>query len=172
MKISRAILYSLVTLILVFSIAAALSLLNGNNNLTPNNTKNTQTPINTQVTNAGNSIPDDGVRFSYTFSNFEKLNIGKYGENKVNLSIKIDYQGKIDITINYSQFYITLYIYSKTGEPIQTTNIIAPQNQGSITLGPSHSTEIIQLTFQYPAAIENDKETATTYYHLQYKTGA
>ncbi|MGD6932668.1 MAG: hypothetical protein ACQCN5_00490 [Candidatus Bathyarchaeia archaeon] len=155
MKSSTATFYVLASLGLVFSLTALILVGGGNNFFTPNKTANTQTPT-----------PDGDVTFSYTFSNFEKLNTN---ENKVTLSVTLQYQGKNDITIDYSQFYIVLYVYNEFGEPVETALTFTPQNHGTVRLGPAHPAEVIKLTFQYPTEIEYDGKTATTYYYLQYK---
>ncbi len=161
MKSSTATFYVLASLGLVLSLTA-LILVGGNDFFTPNKTSNTQTPTNTSTT----APPDSDVTFSYTFSNFEKLNTS---ENRVTLSVTIEYQGKNDITIDYSQFYIVLYVYNEFGEPVETELTYTPQNHGTVNLGPAHSNEVIKLTFQYPTTIEYNQKPASTYYYLQYK---
>ncbi|MGD6810400.1 MAG: hypothetical protein ACQCN3_11940 [Candidatus Bathyarchaeia archaeon] len=167
MKASTATFYILAALSLVVSLTVLIFTSN-NNFATPSKTPNTQTPTNTQTTST-NTPSNNELTFSYTFSNFEKLNTTEQGENKVTLSVTIQYQGKTSKTISYSQFYMGLYVFNKAGEQVETDLTIPPQNQGTVTLGPEHTTETIKLTFQYPATIQYDGKTATTYYFLQYK---
>ncbi len=46
---------------------------------------------------------------------------------------------------------------------------VLPQNSGTVTLGPSHTIKVIELTFNYPTKIFNGMDMGTIHYELNYK---
>ncbi|MGD6810399.1 MAG: hypothetical protein ACQCN3_11935 [Candidatus Bathyarchaeia archaeon] len=178
MKTSTAILYIMVTLSLLFSLTA-LIIVAGNNNL-PNNPSITNKPTSTQtaaplipptITNppASTLIPvwvpsGSDLTFSYETSNRQNLN---NGQTQVTLTIYIQYYGKVETKIDYSQFY--LYTYSPRMTVPMNQGTANPQNTGTATLDPTHTTETIQLTFEFRTLDFNGMDVVGTAYQLKYK---
>jgi hypothetical protein len=182
MKPSTAVLYVMVTLSLLFSLTALIIVAGNNNMLAPISPSNTPNPTNAQttvpavtplplITNPPESTPipvwvpnDSDLTFSYETSDRQNLN---NGQTQVTITIYIQYYGKVETTINYSQFY--LYTYSPRMTVPMNQGTANPQSTGSVTVGPAHTTETIQLTFEFRTKDFNGMDVVNTAYQLKYK---
>jgi hypothetical protein len=154
MKTSIIVLYVLVSLSLLFSLTALIIVAGDNfvvftglgessnhyshaptHTVSPNYDYNDAYYDSSSVTpRTTNSSSIDGLTLTY-FDN---------GQTPAVFTVTLQYQGKKDITLNYSQFGLDLSAY-RMGILMYTGSARA-QSSGSVTLGPSHQTETIQLT--------------------------
>jgi hypothetical protein len=171
MKISTAVMYTLVTLSFIFSLTA-LIIVSGNNYFMPSGSSNTATPTTTPlVTNkptqtnppittqtpTPTQTPDSSdLSISFSKQNEQELDIGEYSTTMVNYTINLDYQGKNEITVDYSEFYLELTVTGRwVGMPNEYEGPVYPVDKGSVELGPSNTKAILQLTFEFPSAVLN-----------------
>jgi hypothetical protein len=174
MKTSLLILYILVVLSLVLSVTAVVLLVtkNSDNTLGPEATSTpapTTSPAASGTPSTTNTptptvSPSSDASLSLSYSEASRQSEGS--NTKVVLSVNITYQKGGAVTLSYSQFYLQLYAPRMV--VLMYVGTVNPQNSGTFTLGPSHSTEVFQLTFEFPTESFNGMDTATTGYELQY----
>lgn len=181
MKTSIALLYALVTLSLVISLTTLLFVVNytGLKPSAPSNTAtpppaaptattpptqpNTNTPKPTLQPTAEPPSPNSQLTVFYTETTRENLNNATW---RVTLTLNVHYQQGGEITLTYSQFYLQLYAPRMVVYLYEGTT--APKNSGAFTMGPSHTNEQFQLTFEYPQITFNGMDDAGTIYQLKY----
>jgi hypothetical protein len=173
MQKSIIVLYVLVLLSLIFSLATFLILAHSNF-FAPANPINSPTPYGTSPPITNNPTPPITIKptstptpTSFTVSYIETNRESVAGDRtKVALTVNIGYRGGNSVTIDYSQFYLQLYAPRMTIFMYEGT--VAPQNSGSFSIGASHQTASFQLTFSYPSGTFNGMDPAKTYYQLKY----
>ena len=154
------VLYVLVSLCLVFSLTS-LIIVTGNGSVPsdfwstltsavkPEPTEETViiTPSPTSNTNY------NGITYSYTVENYRIF------------TVNLHYSGEKEIKINYSQFYLHL----SASRMIYTVyeGSASPQNNGTVTLGPTHRTEEIQLIFFFNPSYFNGMDIVPMQYELK-----
>ena len=111
--------------------------------------------------------PDSQLTVSYTETSRENVNNASY---RVVLTVNIAYQQGGEFTLTYSQFYLQLYAPRMIYYMYEGT--VAPQNSGAFTIGPSHTNQQFQLTFEYPQITFNGMDDAGTSYQLKYNGSA
>ena len=172
MKSLTAIFAVLIILSLVFSLTALLIVTQNNNSLTPNppTPTSTITPEYTPptITETPQPTPTPSFKTNITLTCTEKNREENNGQTKVTLTIDLTYNSGNTITIDYSEFCLGLYV----GRFIYNIGVgtAEPQNSGSFTLGPAHSTHTFQLTFEeFPTETHNGMDGyRSTHYQLEY----
>ena len=117
-------------------------------------------------TSPSNASPNSVIVVSYAEDNRQELSNGK---TKVTLTVNAEYKEGADVTLNFSQFYLALYLFRFL--PLYD-GASYPQNNGSITIGASYPTAVFQLIFDFPTSGFNGMDPAKTYYQLQYNGSA
>jgi hypothetical protein len=165
MKPSIVVLYFLVSISLVFSLATFVIVAQDHGLFAPSTPSNTPK---VQVTSTPNptQTPTE-LNISYTQSPKEDLNNGL---SKVTYAMSVTYQKGSPITVNYSNFYLQLSA-PRMGI-VLPAGTVAPQNSGTLTLSSSHPTEVFELMFEFPTTSFNGMDQATTYYGLYYNGAA
>lgn len=122
-----------------------------------------QTPKSQSQTLTPTSTPISNITLSYNETSRE--NIGD--DSKITLTVNATFINGSEININFSQFYLQMYVVRGLIDhiPEGTEN---PLNNGTFTLGTSQQTNIFQLTFEFPTYGFNGMDTTTTQYNLEF----
>lgn len=177
MKHQIALLYVLVSLCLAVSLATLLLVAQNNgvfNASKPSNisiTYPSTTPIATDTSYDRYTVnpttppatPSTGELTLSASENKQNLSDDRI---RVTYTITAQYTGNCEITINYTQFYLQefaprqiFYVYKGT---------ISPQNHGTVTLSPTHPSDVFQVTFEFGTNISNGMDPASALYQLAY----
>jgi hypothetical protein len=155
MKTTTIVLLVLVSLSLVFSLTSLIIVESQNgfrfSGSTPVRNVPTTTPI-----------PSNRLSISYNESSKEEIGSSTF----VTLTLNATYINGSDITLSDSQFYLGLYVYRMTFRMPQNT--VSPINNGTFTLGLSHTTQIFELSFEFPTISFNGMDNTGTRYDLGY----
>lgn len=168
MKTSMIVLYVLVSLCLVFSFTA-LIVATRNGSLFPSTASNTTSSVTPQPTSTGTQTPTPTNLPGELKLNVKESSRIENGLNKIVYSVTLENQGPNNITVNYSQFYLQLYV--SRAIYVLERGTVSPQNSGSITLQP-HSTSNIQLIFQFATTVSNGMDYVKPTYALQFSGNA
>jgi len=185
MKASMVILSALVTLSLVISFTALLLIVTQNNNnmppnpptptitttpqyTTPTITEPPPTPTPTITPEPTPTTPPPQTELTLLYEEIDRVITNDI--TKVTLTIVLNYTSGPPITINYSQFYLQLYV----GRMIFYFNdgTAETKNRGSFTLEPSYKTQTFQLTFEFQTMGHNGMDPAGHIYQLAYNGSA
>jgi hypothetical protein len=169
MKPTTATLYfgsSLILALVVIALAIATPniIFSGSNNATPTNTI-TPTPA---ATTTPTMAPTANYTYKYplTFTyDYQKTDLNN-SQTEVGYIITAAYHKDTPLTINYSDFYLKLSY--QNGINTMDAGTVSLQNNGTLTLDPSHTTETFELSFQFPTYSFNGAEQAATHFTLQY----
>lgn len=112
--------------------------------------------------------PSTNATYKYplTFSYGHHSEYLNNNQTEIQYTIAAAYHNNTPITINYGDFYLRLSVQS--GINTKDIGTFIPQNNGTLTLDPSHTNETFQLTFQIPTYSFNGVEQAVTRFHLYY----
>lgn len=135
---------------------------NSNRTITP-----TPTPTPTLST-PPTAMPTTNISYKYPLAftyDYQTKNLNN-GQTAVNYIITAAYHKDTPITINISDFYLKLTV--QAGINTVDAGTAKPQNNGTLTLNPSHNSETFELNFQFPTNSSNGAEQATTHFRLQY----
>lgn len=178
MKPAMAILSVMVALSLAFSIAAFAIVANNSGLFAPNNPSASPTPAPTSppttpepsIKTTPTATPNptqiqQSTQLSINYNETTRQNITRE-TTQVTLNVQATYQSGDAATIPYSQLYLRLTT-ARLGFTLNQ-GYSYPQNTGSFTLSPSHTTESFQLTFEYPTESFNGMDNAPTLYSLCY----
>ncbi len=120
-------------------------------------------PMPPQTPNPPQPTPTQPPQTDLTLSYTETSRVENNGRTKITLTIDVKYISGSTTTIDYSQFYLGLYV----GRHIYWLGYgtAEPQNSGSFTLGPLHQKQTFQLIFEFPTTHNNgmDGERSTVY---------
>lgn len=172
MKSSIAVLYILVSLCLVFSLTALLIVANDHGYFEPINPTNTPAPYapapsttySAEPTPIQESTPPPSPANTVLTINYEETSREENNDwAKITLTVTATYQSGDQITIDYSQFYLNLYVFRLYPLSDGTTNY---PNTGTITLGPHHTTQTFKLTYEYGTTGFNGMDPSRVYYQL------
>lgn len=164
MKTSTVILTVMVTVSLVFSVAAFLVVANMSGLFAPNNPSNTPTPFPTASPTP--MPPKSNISIAYTETVRESLNDTT---TRVTLTVNAEYLNGSKVSIDYSQFYIDLTVFRTVA---LTKGEVYPVNGGAFTLGASHPTQAFQLNFEFPTKTDDGTGLTQTFYALRYNGNA
>lgn len=180
MKPGMVILSVLVALSLAFSIAAFAIVANSNGFFTPSNPSITPTPTATsppvtsepssyiKITPSPSPYPTPArqpIQITINYNETARQNFTSE-KTKVTLNVEATYQNGETTTIPYSQFYLRLTT-ARAGFTLNE-GYSYTENTGVFTLGPGHTAESFQLTFEYPTTSFNGMDNAKTLYSLCY----
>jgi hypothetical protein len=113
-------------------------------------------------TPAASPIPISNIALSYNESSRQYIG----GPSRVILNVTATYISGNDITINYSQFSLRLYVWRMITQIPQ--GYAYPLNSGSFTLGISQKTYTFELIFEFGTDGFNGMDTAGIQYNLEY----
>lgn len=177
MKHQAAILYVLVSLCLAISLATLLLVAQNNGVFNPSKSSNTSrtypstTPaasdtLHERYTTNPTTPPTTPSAAELTLTATENKQNLEGDRIKVTYTITAQYSGNSEITITYNQFYLQefaprqiLYVYKGN---------ISPQHHGTISLSPSHPSDVFQVTFEFGTAISNGMDPTSALYQLAY----
>jgi hypothetical protein len=176
-KMNNKVLSIFVVISLILSVASFLFVILGGTSILPIISSqpsptviSQRTPTTTSMPTATNSptaIPSSSVlEVSYNESSREEIGTN----SKVTITVNATYISGNGINIDYSQFYLQLYASRFIAHiPAGTTYSL---NNGTLTLGVSHKTQIFQLTFEFSTDSFNGMDNTGTVYNLEYNGAA
>jgi hypothetical protein len=175
MKHSAIILYVGVTLSLILSLTALIIVIQNTNFLSQTPPPNTESPPaypSTAYPSTATEIPTTPTppATKLTINYTETNRVRNKDTTKVTLTIDATYDSGSEVTIDYSQLYLTLYAGRMTVWMNVGTD--GHQNSGNFNIGPSHSTQTFQLNFEFPTTSFNGMDEVGTYYRLSYNGAA
>jgi hypothetical protein len=152
----------LALVVIALAIATPNIIFSGSNTATP-----THTPTPTATT-PPTTPPAANYTYKYplTFTyDYQKTDLNN-SQTEVGYIVTAAYHKDTPITINISDFYLKLSVQS--GMNTMDAGTVSPQNNGTLTLDPSHATETFELSFQFPTYSFTDAEQAATHFRLCY----
>lgn len=153
----------LALVVIALAIATPNIIFSGSNNATPTNTI-TPTPAAT-TTPTSASTANYTYKYPLTFTyDYRKTDLNN-SQTEVGYIITAAYHKDTPVTINISDFYLKLSC--QNGNTMDAGTVL-PQNNGTLTLDPSHTTKTFELSFQFPTYSFNGAEQAATHFTLQY----
>lgn len=149
--------------------AIALAYVTQTSNFSDSNPTITPTTTPTpNITTPPTASPAANISYKYplTFAyDYQQTDLNN-GQTEVGYIIVAAYHKDTTITINISDFYLKLT--AQAGINTVDAGTVKPQNNGTLTLNPSHNTETFELSFQFPTYSYNGAEQAPTHFTLQY----
>ncbi len=156
MKTSLIPLYVLVSLCLVFSLTA-LTIVTLPSDFWSTLTSGskpqvTYTPSMGTSSSSRSGVADNAIKFSYSDK-----------DSRI-FTVAIEYLGSEDVTIEYSDFYLSLSASRFLFDMYYGS--ASPVNNGTVTLGPGHSYEVIELIFEFDHTYFNGMDEVLVNYKL------